>query len=72
MIDLDRVLRKHARASSIKLAVSVGSTFTLVISVNVLKELMKLAAKGIQKIPARKDRISRRDCGRINTPQSSG
>lgn len=52
MIDLDRVLRKHARASSVKLAVSIGSTFTLVISVNVLKGLMKLAAKGIQKIPA--------------------
>jgi predicted nucleic acid-binding protein len=51
MIDLDRVLRKHARASSIKLGVSVGSAFTLVISVNVLKELMTLAAKGIQKIP---------------------
>lgn len=51
MIDLDRVLRKHARASSVKLAVSVGSTFTMVISVNVLKELFRLAAKGIEKIP---------------------
>jgi predicted nucleic acid-binding protein len=50
-IDLDRVLRKHARASSIKLAVSVSSTFTLVISINVLKELLGLAKRGIHKIP---------------------
>lgn len=50
-IDLDRVLRKHARASSIKLAVSVGSSFTLVISVNILKELLGLAARGIRRIP---------------------
>jgi predicted nucleic acid-binding protein len=50
-IDLDRVLRKHARASSVKLAVSIGSAFTLVISIDVLKELLGLAARGIQRIP---------------------
>lgn len=50
-VDLDHMLRKNARASSIKLTVSIGSTFSLMISFSLLKELWGLAYKGIQKIP---------------------
>lgn len=51
MLDLDQVFRKYARANSVKLAVSIGSTFTVTISVGVLKELLTLSAKGIRRIP---------------------
>jgi|HubBroStandDraft_5_1064220.scaffolds.fasta_scaffold34473_2 hypothetical protein len=51
MIDLDQIFRKYARANSVKLAVSIGSTVTLTISIGALKELFALLAKGIDKIP---------------------
>ncbi len=51
MLDLDRVFRKYARANSVKLAFSIGSTFTVMISVSVLKELFALSVRGITKIP---------------------
>lgn len=51
MIDLDQIFRKYARANSVKLAVGLGSTFTLTISIGALKELLALSAKGINKIP---------------------
>jgi predicted nucleic acid-binding protein len=51
MLDLDQVFRKYARANSVKLAVSIGSTFTLIISVGVLKELFALSVKGVRRIP---------------------
>ena len=50
-LDLDKLFRKYARATSIKLAFSVGSAFTVTISVGVLSELLKLSAKGIRRIP---------------------
>jgi len=51
MLDLDQVFRKYARANSVKLAVSIGSTFTITISVGALKELLALSIKGIERIP---------------------
>ncbi len=46
-----QIFRKYASASSVKLAVSVGSTVSLTISIGALKELLALSAKGINKIP---------------------
>src|ERR1700722_13276812 len=43
MLDLDQVFRRYARANSVKLAVSIGSTFTLTISAGALKELFTIS-----------------------------
>lgn len=51
MLDLDGVFRKYARANSVKLAFTLGSTFSVTISVNVLKELLTVSMKGIRRIP---------------------
>jgi predicted nucleic acid-binding protein len=51
MLDLDGVFRKYARANSVKLAFTLGSTFSVTISVNVLKELLTVSMKGIRHIP---------------------
>jgi len=51
MLDLDGVFRKYARANSVKLAFTLGSTLSVTISVNVLKELFTVSARGIQRIP---------------------
>ncbi len=51
MLDLDQIFREYARANSIKLAFHIGSAFTLTISVGVLKELLKLCGRGIERVP---------------------
>jgi predicted nucleic acid-binding protein len=51
MLDLDQVFRTYARANSVKLAVSIGSTFTLTISISALRELFRLSLKGMRRIP---------------------
>jgi predicted nucleic acid-binding protein len=51
MVDLDGVFRKYARANSVKLAFTLGSTFSVTISVSVLKELLTLSMRGIRRIP---------------------
>ncbi len=51
MLDLDGVFRKYARANSVKLAFTLGSTFGVTISVNVLKELLTVSMRGIRRIP---------------------
>jgi predicted nucleic acid-binding protein len=51
MLDLDGVFRKYARANSVKLAFTLGSAFSVTISVNVLKELLTASMKGIRRIP---------------------
>jgi hypothetical protein len=51
MLDLDGVFRKYVRANSVKLAFTLGSTFSVTISVNVLKELLAVSAKGIRRMP---------------------
>lgn len=51
MLDLDGVFRKYARANSVKLAFTLGSTFSVTISVNVLKELLTVSMRGIRRIP---------------------
>lgn len=51
MLDLDGVFRKYARANSVKLAFTLGSAFSVTISVSVVKELFSLSVKGIRRIP---------------------
>jgi predicted nucleic acid-binding protein len=51
MLDLDGVFRKYARANSVKLAFTLGSTFSITVSVSVLKELLTVSMKGIRRIP---------------------
>jgi hypothetical protein len=50
-IDVDSLLRDYARASSIKFAVTLGSSFTITISFELLRELATGSAKLVRKIP---------------------
>jgi hypothetical protein len=52
MTDLDRVLRKHARAKSVEMVVNIGTGFTVTISVHALVEFVKGCRRGFERAPA--------------------